>query len=204
VKQRSGFTLIEVLVAIVLTSVVSLLVYGAAQAARDTKARVEAERSSLQRALAMRLLLADALAGAQTTLRALDTVFLLDNRIDNRGIPQDRLTFVASGDFPPLSPGVDWTVTLEATSTGLLLSGRPRGLRARARRLALLPGVRGLEIRTKQTGKDVSWSSDWKYPTALPMAVQLTYWAESGPVGVPLTVRLALGQVDDPRRLIFD
>ncbi len=193
-SRRSGFTLIEVLVALVLTSVVSLLVYGAAQAARDTQARVTAERGSLQRALAMRLLVSDALAGAQTNFRGLDTVFLLDNREDSRGIPQDRLTFVASGDFPPLSPGVDWTVTLEATANGLLLSGRPRGLRAGARRLALLPGVRGLEIRIKQTGKEVSWAPEWMYPTALPRAVQLTYWAESGPVGVPLTVSLALQQ----------
>jgi prepilin-type N-terminal cleavage/methylation domain-containing protein len=204
VNRRSGFTLIEVLVAIVLTAVVSLLVYGAAQAARDTQVRVEAERSSLQRALAMRLLLEDALVGAQTTFRALDTVFLLENRVSNRGIPQDRLTFVSSGDIPPLSPGVDWIIAVEPTSTGLLLSGRPRGLRAGSRRLALLPGISGLEIRVKQTGKDVNWSSQWNFPTALPKAVQLTYWAESGPVGVPLTVRLALGQVDDSRLLMLD
>lgn len=195
-SRRSGFTLIEVLVAIVLTSVVSLLVYGAAQAARDTQVRVAAERSSLQRAMAMRLLLADALAGAQTTFRSLDTVLVLENRVNGRGIPQDRLTWVSSGDFPPLSPGVDWTVTLEATSAGLLLSGRPRGVRAGARRLALLPGISGLEIRVKQTGKDPNWSAEWKFPTALPKAAQLTYWAESGPAGVPLTVRLAMGQVD--------
>jgi prepilin-type N-terminal cleavage/methylation domain-containing protein len=196
VNRRAGFTLIEVLVSIVLTSVVSLLVYGAAQAARDTQARVAAERSSLQRALAMRLLLADAVTGAQTTFRAQDTVFRLENRVNGRGIPQDRLTLVSSGDFPPLSPGVDWTITLEPTPVGLLLSGRPRGLRTGPRRLALLPGISGLEILVKQTGKDPNWSSEWNFPTALPKAVQLTYWAESGPVGVPLTVRLALGQVD--------
>ena len=39
-NRRSGFTLIEVLVSIVLTAVVSLLVYGAAQAARVTQARL--------------------------------------------------------------------------------------------------------------------------------------------------------------------
>jgi prepilin-type N-terminal cleavage/methylation domain-containing protein len=193
VNRRSGFTLIEVLVATVLTAVVSLLVYGAAQAAHDTQARIKAERSSLQRALAMRLLLQDALAGAQTTFRAADTAFVLEDRVTTRGIPQDRLTFVSSGDFPPLSPGVDWIIAVEPTSTGLLLSGRPRGLGTRSRRLALLPGISGLEIRIKQT-RDADWSSRWNFPTALPKAVQLTYWAESKPVGVPLTVRLALGR----------
>lgn len=195
-NRRSGFTLIEVVVSLVLMGVVSLLVYGAAQAARDTQVRVEAERSSLQRALAMRLLLEDALAGAQTTFRTVDTVFVLENRVSSRGIPQDRIVFVSSGDLPPLSPGADWILALEPTSAGLLLSGRPSGLRTGPRRLALLQGITGLEVRIKQPGKDPNWSSQWNFPTALPQAVQLTYWAESGPVGVPLTVRLALGQVD--------
>jgi prepilin-type N-terminal cleavage/methylation domain-containing protein len=194
VTRRSGFTLIEVLVSIVLTAVVSLLVYGAAQAARGTQVRIASERHSLQSALAMRLLLEGALASAQTGYRPEDTVFVVENRVNARGVPQDRVTFVASGDFPPLSPGADWVVTLEPTREGLRLSGQPRGFRTTGRVLALLPGVTGLGIRVRVPGNDPAWSRDWNFPTALPEAAELTYWSNSGSVGLPLTVWLALGQ----------
>jgi len=195
VSRKSGFTLIEVVVSIVLAAVVSLLVYGAALAARDTQARIAEERRSLQSALAMRLLLGGAIAGAQTTFLAADTIFMLESRRDARGIPQDRLTFVASGGFPPLSPGADWIATLEPTAQGLQLIGRPIGLRAPSRLLALLPGVTGLAIRVRVPKEHPDWSSEWNFPAALPAAVELTYWSDSGPVGLPLTASVALGQV---------
>jgi len=194
-RRRAGFTLIEVLVSLVLMAVVSLLVYGAAHAARETQARILDERRSLQSALAMRLLLEGALAGAQTVHLAPDTIFLLENRVSGRGIPQDRLTFVASGNLPPLSPGADWTVTLESTADGLRLMGGPMGVRMPSRRLALLPGITGLGIRVRDPGGGLGWIPDWNFPELLPEAIELTYWTDSGPVGVPLTVSIALGKV---------
>lgn len=194
-RGRSGFTLIEVLVSVVLTAVVSLLVYGAARTARHTQTQIADERKALQSALATRLLLQDALAGAQTTFGRRDTVFLLESRVDAKGVPQDRVTFVASGGFPPLSPGADWVVTLEPTRQGLRLVGVPKGVAASPRLLALLPGVTGLAIRVLVSGDDLVWSQEWKSPNALPQAVELTYWTDSGAVGFPLKVALALGQV---------
>jgi prepilin-type N-terminal cleavage/methylation domain-containing protein len=194
-RRGSGFTLIEVLVSIVLTGVVSLLVYGVAQGARDTVARIADDRHALQSAVAMRFLLQGALAAAQTSFGRADTVFVLENRVSARNLPQDRLTFVASGDFPPLSPGADWIVTLEPTPAGLRFVGAPRGYRTPSRVLALLPGVTGLAIRVLVGQKEPAWSQEWSFPTALPRAVELTYWTVSGPVGVPLKVSLALGQV---------
>lgn len=193
-SRRRGFTLIEVLVSIVLTAVVALLVYGAAQAARDTQVRIEYDRRTLQRALAMRLLLEGALRSAQTTFLAPDTMFVLEKRVSARGIPQDRLTFVASGDLPPLSPGADWIVTVEPTREGLRLTGAPMGIRRPSRLLALLPGVTGLAVRTRDPEGNPDWSGEWNFEEVLPEAVELTYWTDSGPVGVPLTVSLALGK----------
>jgi prepilin-type N-terminal cleavage/methylation domain-containing protein len=193
--RRSGFTLIEVLVSIVLTTVVSLVVYGAVQAARDTQTRITAERKALQSALAMRLLLGSALAGAQTTFLAADTVFVLENRRSARGIPQDRITFVAPGGLPPLTSGADWIVTIESTREGLRLTGKPMGVRAPVRLLALLPGITGLSTRVRHLDLGQKWSDEWPSPIVLPEAVELAYWTESGPVGVPLTVSLAMGRV---------
>jgi prepilin-type N-terminal cleavage/methylation domain-containing protein len=195
VTRRSGFTLIEILVSIVLTAVVSLLVYGAVQAARDTEARAREEHHSLQSAFAMRLLLEGALAGAQTNFLARDTIFALDKRISPKGLPHDRLTFVTSGDIPPLSPGADWIVRLEATGQGLGLSGAPIGIRTPSRLLAFLPGVAGLRVRVRHPSLGPGWSDDWLPRAVLPEAVELTYWTDSGPIGVPLRVSLAMGRV---------
>jgi prepilin-type N-terminal cleavage/methylation domain-containing protein len=195
VTRRSGFTLIEVLVSIVLTAVVSLLVYGAVQAGRNSQARITAEHKSLRSALAMRFLLEAALAGAQASFLAPDTMFIMENRVSPRGVPQDRLTFVASGDFPPLSPGADWIVSLEAGPEGLHLSGRPIGFRAAARLLALLPGITGLGVRVRHPDAGPTWTDEWSSPAVLPEAVELTYWTDSGRVGVPLTTSLVLGKV---------
>jgi prepilin-type N-terminal cleavage/methylation domain-containing protein len=194
VTRRAGFTLIEVLVSIVLTAVVSLLVYGAVQTARDTQARIAEERQSLQSALAMRLLLETALAGAQATFLAGDTMFALENRLSPRGIPQDRLTFVASGDLPPLSPGADWIVTLEPTRQGLRLEGGPLGIVTPARLLALLPGITGLAVRVRHPSLGPDWTEKWSSHAGLPEAVELSYWTDSGQVGLPLRVLLALGR----------
>jgi prepilin-type N-terminal cleavage/methylation domain-containing protein len=194
-SRRSGFTLIEVIVSIVLTAVVSVLVYGVVQAARDTQSRIVSDQRSVQTSLAMRLLLEAALAGAQTSFLAADTMFLLDNRTSSRGVPADRLTFVASGDFPPLSPGADWVVTLEPTRQGLRLAGGPIGIRTPSRLLALLPGVTGLNVRVRHRDLGPNWSEEWASHAILPEGVELTYWTDSGRVGVPLTVQLALGQV---------
>jgi prepilin-type N-terminal cleavage/methylation domain-containing protein len=193
--QRRGFTLIEVLVSIVLTAVVSVLVYGVVQAARDTQARIARDQQGLQSSLAMRLLLESALSGAQTNFLAADTMFILENRTSSRGVPEDRLTFVASGDFPPLSPNADWVVTLEPTARGLRFSGGPMGVRTPNRLLALLPGVTGLEVRVRHPDLGPNWSEEWASHAILPSAVELTYWNENGKIGVPLTVQLALGQV---------
>src|SRR3989449_6303001 len=64
-RRTSGFTLLEVMVAIVLTSLVVLLAYGAAQVSYDAQARLGAELQGLQGARAMRELHQDALHNAR-------------------------------------------------------------------------------------------------------------------------------------------
>lgn len=192
-NRRRGFTLIEVLVSLVLSAVVVLLVYGTAQAARDTAVRLRGERHALDGALAMRLLLENALAGAQPRFIVPDTMFLLERREGSHGVPRDRLRFVASGDLPPLSPGADWDVTLEPTAGGLRLSGQPEGVRIPPRVLAVLPGITGLGVRVRPAGESAEWTARWERPSELPAAVELTYWTDVGRIGLPLTVSVALG-----------
>ena len=197
-SRRSGFTLIELLVSIVLTAVVSLLVYGAVQAARDVDTRLAEEHRSLQSALAMRLLLQSVLVGAQPVFLAPDTVFVLEKGSSSGREPADRIRLVTSGDIPPLTPGADWLVSLEATRNGLRLAGGPIGLRTPSRTLATLPGVTGLRVRVRDRDAGPGWLEQWSFPAVLPDAVELTYWTDSGPVGVPLSVSLPLGKLGSP------
>ena len=100
-NPRRGFTLLEILVSIVVTSVVALLVYGVADAAFTTRARLDERRLTLQAERAVRLILDEALRNARPALRAGDQTFVLDDARDAHGRPADRLTFVATGGFPP-------------------------------------------------------------------------------------------------------
>jgi prepilin-type N-terminal cleavage/methylation domain-containing protein len=191
--RSPGFTLIEVLVSIVLTSVIALLVFGAAQAARDTQARSADEWQSIQQTLNFRLFIAGALAGSRTSLLQSDSAFVLESRVGPGGVPQDRLTFLTSADIAPLSPGADWFVKLEPTPSGLRVQGRPVGTRLGDRILAEISGITGLDIRVQDASFGVTWSGQWEFPTSIPDAVELTYWTGRGPVGDPVRVVLPLG-----------
>jgi len=181
------------MISIVLTAVVSLLVYGAVEAAHDTQSRIDREHQGLQSSLAMRLLLESALAGVQNVELALDSVFVLTPGRTARGVPGDKLTFVTSSDFPPLSPGADWIVTLQPSSLGLRLIGGPLGVRTPARVLATLPGITGLQIRVRHHQLAPRWSEEWTTRGKLPEAVELTYWTDAGPLGVPVVAALPSG-----------
>lgn len=190
---RRGFTLLELIVALALTGIVALLIYGAASAASDVEARLAANRRAAQAQVGMRTLLEDALRNARPAPRPGDPVFRLETRTSTRGVPNDQLTFVTRGGFPPLTGDADWRVTIEATPHGLAARAVPLGVRAPARVAALLPGVTGLEIRVQPVGGG-PWSRTWAMPGVFPRAVLLTLWNDSGPVALPpLRVRLPLG-----------
>ena len=189
---RRGFTLLELLVALVLAGVVALLVYGAARAGSDTAARLSASRQQWQAQRAMRTLLEDALRNARPALRAGDAAFALHARTSSAGVPQDQLTFVTRGGFPPLTADADWRVTIETTPAGLSAIAIPLGVRTPERLAGILPGVTGLEIRVLAPSGG-PWSRQWAWPAAFPRAVALTFWTDSGPGGAALRVALPLG-----------
>jgi prepilin-type N-terminal cleavage/methylation domain-containing protein len=189
---RRGFTLLELLVAIVLAGVVALLVYGTSRAASDTETRLAASRRAWQSQRAMRTLLEDALRNARSPLRPGDPAFQLQTQTSGRGVPSDRLTFVTRGGFPPLTGDADWRVTVEATPAGLSVIAVPLGVRAAARLAGLVPGVTGVEIRVQTPGGG-PWNRQWALPAAFPRAVVLTFWNDSAAIGAPLRVALPLG-----------
>lgn len=190
---RRGFTLLEMLVALVVTGVVALLVYGAADAAITTQEGLAEHRRALQAETAFRTMLHDALRNAQPARARGDTTFLLEDGWDALGRPRDRLSFVTAGAFPPLTADADWAVTIEPTRAGLVLTAVPIGVAAPPRVVAGPQEITGLDIRIQQPTRERAWLARWRFPSLVPRAIELVYWSDSGPLGAPVRLALPLG-----------
>ena len=201
---RRGLTLLELLVALVLTSIVALLVYGSATAGTEAQRRLRENEHALQRARALRATLQDALRNVRPITKEGETTLVVVRGVDARGRPRDRLSFITAGGLPPLT-GSDWLVTLRPTPQGLQLVASALDVRAPARVLGPIPGVTGLRVRLVRTDSDTAsvriappqseTGESGLNPdqTALPRAVEITYWSDSGAVGSPLRMAIPMG-----------
>ena len=193
-RRATGFTLIELLVAIVVTGVVALLVYGVIGVALDTQARVTASRSALQREMAFRAVLSEALRSMRQAEPTEPDIFILEESEGGSGPPQDRLSFVTAGGTPPLTADADWRVTLEVTDAGLALAALPEGLAAPPVVLAVLEGVTGLDVEVLAPGRlpPRAPGAMGSLPGA-PGLVSLVLWDAAGVPGPPLVVAPRVG-----------
>lgn len=192
--RRNGFTLLELLVAIVVTGVVALLVYGIVGVALDTESRVTAQREVLQREIAFRAVLAEALRTVRQADLAQPETFVLEDGNVASGPPRDRLSFVTAGGIPPLTADADWNVTVEATDDGLTLAAYPQGLAAPPLTVFLLPGVTGLDAEIVVPGRVQPRLPGAMAPLPAPPAlVSLVFWDADGPIGTPMLVAPRVG-----------
>jgi len=183
VRRVSGFTLLEVLVAIVLTSIVALLAYAAAQVSFDARARLGAELSGLQGGRALREFLQDALRNAQSPQRPGDPGFTLQ---------AGRLSFVTAGGGTPFDPGYDWLVTLGPSASGLEVVAVPIGRAPPVPVAFALPAVTRWDVRVLAPW-DSQWREEWLSGRVMPRAVAIRLWHDSEPLGPPVLVTLAPG-----------
>jgi hypothetical protein len=181
------------MLALVITAVVALLVYGTVQAALDTRDRLHASLEQRQTARSVTAMLQDALRNIRRSAGVGDTVFVVIQGEGPTGRPADRLRFLSGGGFPPLSNEADWMVMLDPTGQGLALSIAPIGVASPPRLIALLPRVTGLEVRLRAAGAGAAWSRGWSNPTVVPAGVSITFLADSGNVTPPLQIALPIG-----------
>ena len=149
---RRGFTLVEMMVALVVTGVVVLLAYGVARAGADTEARLARADAEGRATLAARTLLHGALRHAADGASEIDTVFVLDAAVDARGRHVDRLRFASYGVVPPLGAGARWAVSAEVRAAGLELLAVPADGRAGGAVRVLVPGVASLRVQAAPVG----------------------------------------------------
>jgi prepilin-type N-terminal cleavage/methylation domain-containing protein len=192
--RQSGFTLLEVLVAIVLTSVVALLAYGTAGAGIDTSERLAQHRATAEAQLIVRSLLMDALRhtveGGGTSMN--DVLFTIDDAVSSEGLPIDGLMFLSRGVSAPLGGATTWSVTLSPSPDGVRLFAVPAA-GSQSPIDAVLPGIRGLQVRALARTADLEWSNQWDAPGRVPAAVAIEFLdAQGTPAAPPLVVHAAL------------
>jgi prepilin-type N-terminal cleavage/methylation domain-containing protein len=194
VTRPNGFTLLELLVAIVVTGVVAMLVYGIVGVALDTEARVTAQRDVLQREIAFKAVLVQALRTVRQADLAQPETFLLEHGDVVGGPPRDRLSFVTAGGTPPLTADADWQVTVEATADGLTLAAYPQGLATPPLTVLRLPGVTGLDAEIVIPGRVQPRLPGAMAPLPAPPALlSLVFWDAEGPMGPPMLVAPRVG-----------
>lgn len=184
--RRSGFTLLELTVALAVTGIVALIVYGTVAAAGDTERRVLATEAALRRDVAWRAIVHDALRNVRSTADYDDAAFAVEPRAGPAGESRDRVSFVTAGGTPPLIPDVDWRVTIEVDAGGLRLLASPiTGAPMPAIELRW-PMVTALDVRVLDDG---GWQEVWRR-VALPRSVSLTTYHENGESPPSLVVTL--------------
>jgi len=176
VTLRRGFTLVEVMIALLIGSVVVVLAYATLNAGLDTQARVVAARDADASATALRALLTDAVRHAV----AGDAADPLGMHTGEGGTS---LRFTTRGIEAPLGGTARWQLSLSADSGGVALRAFSRdGNRApllitarSSRRLA----VRFLPLASSE------WRDSWDDPSRLPDAVELRFLDEQGRDAMP-------------------
>lgn len=188
-RQRRGFTLIELMVALVLTGIVSLVAYGSIQAAIDSSERLTRQRDTIESEAMMRTLISDALRHPADSPDG-DPAFKLVAGAGDRG---NGIEFVSRGISGPLGAGQLWRVALRPTTLGLevdaiALDGSPASIRGQ------LPNLASIDVRVLRAGDDRAWQDHWEATQQFPSAVEISFRDSSGRSGAPLIVQTGFGE----------
>jgi prepilin-type N-terminal cleavage/methylation domain-containing protein len=180
VTRAPAFTLLEVMVAIVLMSVVALLAYATANVSVGIRVRLGDALREQQSDRASRELLQDALRNVRAPQQPEDTTFTLQS---------SRLSFVAAGAGPPFDSDHDWRITIQPESDGVEVVAVPVGRAPPAEVTFRLSGVTRWDVRVLDANGP-NWLHEWN-SEGMPRAVAITLWDRAGPMGQPIRVTLA-------------
>ena len=174
-KARSGFTLVELMIALVIGSVVALLAYSTLRAGMDVEARITAARGADETTAALRAMLSDAIRHAVSGDSRESTG--LRTETDGSG-RTTRLTFVSRGISSPLGGSGAWQIGLSADSSGVILDATPFDSTRASLRLTAR-GPRSFTLRFLAID-DERWRTGWNDPSRLPEAVEVRFLDAQG------------------------
>jgi prepilin-type N-terminal cleavage/methylation domain-containing protein len=186
--DRRGFTLVELMVALVLTGIVSLVAYGSIQAAIDSSARLSKQRETVESEAMVRTLVSDALRHPADSPDG-DVAFALVSFAGNRG---NGIEFVSRGISGSLGAGQLWRVALRPVAGGLeldaiSLGGSPASIRG------TIASVAKIGVRVLRAADDRVWQDHWESTQQFPSAVEISFQDSLGRHVAPLVVQTGFG-----------
>ena len=181
---RRAFTLLEVMVALVVTSVVVVLAYSTAQVGLDTGSRLASYRAEEQSAQVVRAMLSDALRHAVVGTRGGERVFELFSR-DGREGAGDSLRFASRGIVSPLGTSEVWDVSVWQDDDGLHVEGAPHSTLGDWPLHMRLPRATSFEVAALGRGADATWRDGWSEATVTPDAVSFEIGGVEAPSDTP-------------------
>ena len=173
---RRGFTLVEVMIALLIGSVVVVLAYATLSAGLDTQDRVNAARDADASATALRAILTDAVRHAVSG----DAVYPRGMYTGEAGTS---LNFATRGVEAPLGGTALWQLSLTADTGGVALRAVSRDGN-RAPLLVTARGSRRFAVRFLPLASS-EWRATWDDPTRLPEAVELRFLDAQGHDAMP-------------------
>lgn len=182
---RRGFTLIETMIALVVTGLVVSLAWAAMQAGLDTRERLAVAQGGAEKEAVARSLLARALRHTVAGTIGGAPVFLLQDRAG------DALRFRTRGIVQPFGASAVWEVSLLPAPSGVELDAR--AIDGTSSFVTVLPAVHALDVRVRSRDIRDGWLDSWPAPERSPAVVAITFLDAAGRSrGSPLVVRVGL------------
>ena len=195
-RKQHGFTLIEVMIALVISGIVALLSFGTMQAGFDSRDRLDRYRRNAESVATMRAFLVDALRHPADAGAAGYPAFEMNPPAGANGLNAGALRFVSRGVTSPLGAGARWLVTVAAASDGLHFSAEPLDDATLGRIASVVPAIKSMRVQVMAEGTQPEWRDDWTSTRQTPAAVRLEMTgADGAPVGAPLVVQTSLEPV---------
>ncbi|MEO8164278.1 MAG: prepilin-type N-terminal cleavage/methylation domain-containing protein [Betaproteobacteria bacterium] len=184
--MRKGFTLVEVMVAMVLTASVALLAYGSLQAGFDTSDRLDTYHRGPESEALMRTMVGDALRHVADAPVGGPSTFRIA-----RGASSDVVTFVTRGVTSPLGAGSLWLMTLSASPKGVEMRAIPMEDSTAAPIETVVESLTAVTARALRPDDSGEWADEWSSARQVPAAVAISFKGPGSRVPPGLFVALS-------------
>ncbi|MEQ1692922.1 MAG: prepilin-type N-terminal cleavage/methylation domain-containing protein [Gemmatimonas sp.] len=187
-SRRAGFTLLEVVLALMLTAVSVTIAGSALRTATTARERISEHQDTLEREARLRSMLTDMLRHAPRAESVAEPLLRVLRAPDG----SQQLVFLSQGVRAPFGTGPTWRVTVHAADSGLVLDAQPIGAtREIATIHAVVRSVREFTVQLLDRGGGLDaaqWRTDWPLMQSRPTTIALGFGDETA--RPPLVVAL--------------
>ncbi|MBL0171420.1 MAG: prepilin-type N-terminal cleavage/methylation domain-containing protein [Gemmatimonadaceae bacterium] len=177
-RRRTGFTLLEVILALMLTAVSVTIAGSALRTATVARERIAEHRDTLEREGRLRAMLTDMLRHAPSA-ESVDEPLL---RVRRTPTGSTELVFLSQGVQAPFGTGRLWRVSLRVADAGVVLDAQPIGAAVERTSLhATVGSLHALSVRLLEHGGGIGgaqWREDWPLVQSRPASIAIGFGDE--------------------------